>query len=117
MELIKKTLLGFLNLFLIFLLINNLVNSINQYKKGIDFYNQFKNNYEKEKYKNIRLKSEIIKKKSLYELEKTIRNNLNLTKENEYIILLPTPQVSPIFPSPTPIPNYLQWWYVFVKNN
>lgn len=113
MKLFKKIFL----IFLIIFLISSLINNFRQYQKSLNFYQQFKNEYEKEKYKNIKLKTEIIRKKSLFEIEKIIRNQLNLSKMEEYIIIIPTPSIAPSPTQPTIIPNCLKWWQVFAKNN
>ena len=75
----------------------------------------YKNDYEKEKKRNIELKTEVVKKKSLTEVEKTIRDKLNLLQPNEIAIILPTPSPSLISVTPTPAPNWQQWWQLFFK--
>jgi cell division protein FtsB len=107
-----KKILSLLILIFTFIL---LIKNFNWYKKTVDFYHQYQKEFEKEKSKNIYLKTELVRKKSLIEIEKTIRDKLGLTKENEYIIILPSliPKAKAI--SPTPLPNYLQWWYIFAK--
>lgn len=111
MQLIKKT-IGII--FLIFLF-SSLVKNIFNYTNKNQFYQDYKNDYEKENKKNIELKTEIAKKQSVSEVEKTIRNKLNLLKENEVAIILPVPTLTIITPTPTPAPNYIQWWWIFFK--
>jgi len=109
MEVIKKIFLIFLIGFLFSSLIPNIIN----YKNRISFYRQTKKEYEIEKKKQIELQTEIVKKKSADEVEKTIRNKLNLLKENEVVLIIPTPTD---IPSPTPTPilsNWEKWWRVF----
>ncbi len=102
----------FLIIFLIFLFSSLLPNVLN-YKNKIEFYQQIKKDYEEEKKKNIELKTKIINKKSIDEIEKTIRNKLNLSKENEVVIIIPSP-TKKILPSPTPVlKNWQKWWQIF----
>jgi len=109
MEIVRKTV--FL-LFMIFLF-TSLTRSYFEYQKNIKFYKSYQESYEKEKKKNITLKTEVLKQGDKYEIEKTIRNKLNLLKENEVALIIPessptpTPVVTPI------IPVYRQWWSVF----
>ena len=111
MRYIRKILLL---LFIIFLF-SSLLKNIFNYQSKLQFYQGFKNDYEKEKQKNIALKTDVLKKKSMSELEKTIRNKLNLLKPDEMAVSLPSPTPAPVTITPTPLPNYLQWWQVFVK--
>jgi len=111
MKLIKKILLILLLLFLFSSLLRNIID----YKNKYQFYLGYKNDYEREKKKNIELKTEVVKKKSLTELEKTIRDKLNLLRPNEVAVILPTPTKTPQ-PTPTPIlSNWEKWWQVFFK--
>jgi len=112
MALVKKILLSTFIVFLFVFLFKN----INEYQKQLQFYQEYKKEYEKEKYQNQKLKTEVIKKKSLAELEKNIRNKLNLTKENEMIILMDNqPNVTIAnFSSPNH-PNWKKWWLIFFK--
>lgn len=105
MKLIKNIIFFFLLLFLFSSLLKNLFG----YKSKLDFYQQFKQNFEKEKKRNIELKTEVVRKKSTEEIEKTIRNNLNLLKDNEIALIIPPPPKTPISIIPTPLPNWKQW--------
>lgn len=99
----------------IFFLFSSLIPGIRDYKNKISFYNQTKKEYEAEKKRQIELQTEIAKKKSTDEVEKTIRNKLNLLKENEIVLIVPTPTY---FPTPTPTPNlanWQRWWNIFFK--
>lgn len=111
MKLIKNIIFIFLLLFLFSSLLTNLFN----YKSKLDFYAQFKNNFEKERKRNIELKTEVVRKKSTEEIEKTIRNDLNLLKDNEIALIIPSPPVVPISVTPTPQPNWRQWWELYFK--
>lgn len=57
-----------------------------------------------------------VKTKDPYELERTIRNRLNLTKPGEVMIIVPHPTVKPVSPTPTPLPVYQQWVKTLFKN-
>jgi cell division protein FtsB len=112
MKLIKNVVFIFLILFLFSSLLRNLFS----YKSKLQFYQQFKQDYEKEKKHNIELKTEVVQKKSQEEIEKTIRNNLNLLKDNEIALIIPSPTKSPSPVTPTPLPNWQQWWKLYFKN-
>lgn len=106
---LKKIFIIALFIFLLYSLLPNLLN----YKNKIQFYEQIKKDYEEEKKKNIELKTQIIKKKSVDEIEKTIRNKLNLSKENEVVVIIPSP-TKKLTPSPTPVlKNWQKWWQIF----
>lgn len=85
------------------------------YQKKYAFYNTYKQANENEKKKNITLKTEIRKQDSQIELEKTIRNKLNLSRPDEVVLMIPTPTPSPIIITPTPEPNIIQWINLFIK--
>ena len=113
MKLIKNIVLLFLLIFLFSSLLRNLFG----YKSKLQFYQQFKQNFDRERKRNIELKTEVVRKKSLEEIEKTIRNNLNLLKDNEVALILPSPTKTPVSIIPTPLPNWRQWWELFFKKN
>lgn len=102
---------------IIIFLLSTLTKTIADYMKNMSFYNGYKAEYEKEKKRNIALKTQIIKNNDPYQLEKTIRNNLNLTRSNEVAIVLPTPTAIPTTPTPTPEPVWHQWSDVFFSHN
>ncbi len=113
MNLVKKLLF----LLLIVFLFSSLTKNFFDYKKNLRFHQQFKEEYEKEKKKNITLKTQILKKTDPAEIEKTIRNKLNLLRPNEIAILLPPPTSTPT-PLITPfLPIYQQWWSLFFGKN
>ena len=93
-------------------MIRNLVN----YREKLKFYDTYKVEYDKEYKKNLALKTEYLKKTDQYEIEKTIRNKLNLVKENEVSIILPVITPQPAVVSPTPLPNWQQWKNLFFSN-
>ena len=111
MKLIKNIVLLFLLIFLFSSLLRNLFG----YKSKLQFYQQFKQNFDREKKRNIELKTEVVRKKSLEEIEKTIRNNLNLLKDNEVALIIPSPTKTPVSVTPTPFSNWKQWWELFFK--
>lgn len=110
MRLFQKIFLLLIVLFLFFSLTKNFFD----FRKSLDFYLNFKNDYLYEKKKNIELKTELIKEKDPHEIEKTIRNKLNLFKPNEKAIILPNLKLS-VTPTPTPTPPiYKQWLNLFL---
>ena len=111
MKLIKNIIFVFLLLFLFSSLLRNLFG----YKSKLQFYQQFKQNFDRETKRNIELKTEVVRKKSVEEIEKTIRNNLNLLKDNEVALIIPSPPKVLISVTPTPLPNWRQWWELYFK--
>lgn len=111
MKLIKNIIFLLFLLFLFSSLLKNLFN----YKSKLDFYQQFKQNFEKEKKRNIELKTDVVRKKSTEEIEKTIRNDLNLLKDNEVALIIPSPPKIALSVTPTPLPNWQQWWELYFK--
>lgn len=111
MKAVKNTLAVFLIVFLLFSLLKNIFN----YKDKMKFFEDYRQDYEAEKKKNIELKTEIVKKKSVTEVEKTIRNDLNLLKDDEIALILPSPTPTPVRLTPTPAPSWKQWLDLFVK--
>jgi len=85
------------------------------YRNKLQFYQQYKGEYDKEKKANITLKTEVLKKTSNTELEKTIRNKLNLLRPDEVAVMLPSPTPIPIISIPIPLPVWKQWWKLFLK--
>ena len=111
MKLIKKV---FFLLVLVFFFFS-LTKSYFDFRKNSQFYQGYKDNYEKEKKRNLELKTTFLKKNSFYEIEKAIRNKLNLLRPGEVAVIIPNPAISPT-PSPTsPPPVYQQWLNIFVK--
>ncbi len=102
-------------IFVIVFLFYSLVKNTLDYRRNLQFYQNYRDNYLKENKTNITLKTELLKNNSLMELEKTIRNKLNLLRPNEVAIIsnLPTPTPAPL--TPTPLPHYQQWWSLFTQ--
>jgi hypothetical protein len=111
-SMIKNVLIGLIAVFLLFSLIKN----VSEYQKNIAFFKSFQKEYFDQQEKNNKLKTQMVMEKDPAELEKTIRNKLNLLKENEIAVIVPTPTPTPVIVTPTPPPVYQQWFKVFVKN-
>ncbi|OGK12810.1 hypothetical protein A3C98_04155 [Candidatus Roizmanbacteria bacterium RIFCSPHIGHO2_02_FULL_37_15] len=109
MKLVRKVVLFLIVLFFFSSLTKNLLD----YGKKLSFYEDYRREYENEKKRNIELKTQLLKKSDTNEIEKTIRNKLNLLKPDEVAIILRQPSPTPVVITPTPLPNYLQWWKVF----
>lgn len=109
---VKNILIGLIGVFLI----TSIIKSVTEYRKNLKFHATFKEEYQKEKDRNNQLRMQAIHESDSFELEKTIRNRLNLIKENEVAIIVPTPTTTPVRPTPTPQPVYQQWAAVFFKN-
>lgn len=62
------------------------------------------------------LKTQILKEKDPNEIEKTIRNKLNLSQPNEVIIMVPSPTPTPTIAITPTIPVYKEWAQAFFKN-
>ncbi|QQS44362.1 septum formation initiator family protein [Candidatus Roizmanbacteria bacterium] len=109
MQRIKRLLLYLLILFFI----TSLTRSLIDYGKNQQFYQDYKNEYENEKKRNVELKTQLVKSQDINEFEKIVRDKLNLHKSNEYILVIPNPTPTVLTPTPTPVPNYQQWIDVF----
>jgi hypothetical protein len=112
MGVIKKLIVAFLILFFLSALTKNFF----EYRKNLEFYNSFKNDYDTEYKKNISLRTQIIKNNDPNQIEKTIRDKLNLVKEKELVVIIPPPTPTPVIIIPTPMPVYEQWVHTFFKN-
>ena len=102
-------------IFFVLFLFSSLVRNLFDYRNKLQFYQEYKGEYDKEKKDNITLKTEVLKKTSQTELEKTIRNKLNLLKPDEVAVMLPSPTPIPIIPTPIPLTVWQQWWKLFFK--
>lgn len=109
MQRIKRLLLYLL----IFFFITSLTRSLLEYGKNQQFYQDYKNEYQKEKKRNTELKTQLVKTEDINEFEKIVRDKLNLHKSNEYILVIPNPTPTVLTPTPSPVPNYRQWLEVF----
>lgn len=109
MKIVKRIMFVLLFIFLI----SSVSKSILDYRNKLEFYNSYKKDYEDAKKRNTTLKTEILKKSDPQELEKTIRNQLNLLREDEIDVILPPPSPTPTILIPTPQPNWSKWQNIF----
>jgi hypothetical protein len=105
----RNLVLGFLVLFFF----SSLTRNFFEYRRNLSFHAGFKEEYETEQRRNNELKSQLVKTQDPYEMEKTIRNNLNLMKDGEIAVLLPDPTATPVPVTPTVIPPADQWRDLF----
>lgn len=109
MDLAKRILYIIIVIFLFFSLTKNLLD----YNSTVQFYESYRKEFDDQKKKNLTLKTHILKSKDPNELEKTIRNRLNFTKQGEVAIIVPEPTKKVAVPTPTPASNYIRWWTAF----
>ncbi len=112
MKIVKRIIFAILIIFLFFSLTKNIFD----YKKTLNFYQSFKNDYEKEKKRQISLQTQALKNSDKNAIEKTIRDKLNLLKPDEIEVIIPIPTPTPIIITPPPAPVYKQWLQVFFQN-
>lgn len=112
MKIVYRIVLAGIILFFIWSLARNFF----EYQKNIAFYRSFREDYTATKQENTRLKTSILIASDSSQLEKTIRDRLNLSKEGEFVVILPTPTPNLTTPTPTPEPAYMQWLHVYFKN-
>lgn len=113
MNLLKKIIFGIIIVFIFFSLTKNIFD----YKKTVDFYQSFKKDYEREKKDNVTLRTNVLKNRDQREIEKTIRNKLNLLKPGEIAVIIPNPTPTPVVVKPTPEPVFMQWFHTFFWYN
>lgn len=101
-----------LSIFLFF----SLTKTIFDYHNTLTFYQGYKDEYEAAHHNHIALQTKILRSSDENELEKTIRNKLNLLKQNEIAVIVPLPSLTPTVLTPTPAPPYRQWESVFLDN-
>jgi cell division protein FtsB len=110
MKFIKKIILGLVLILVFSASIKNLI----KYKEKYQFYLSFEKEYQRLKKENIELKTELLRKKDRFEIEKKIREKLNLGAAGETVIILPPqPTPQPTVITPTPKPNWQQWMEVY----
>jgi len=112
----KPTFKKILMLAIIFILFFNLVKSFRKLTDRLGIIKEAKLELVEEEKRQENLKRELAKTQSLEFIEKAARDKLNMGKEGELIILLPTPVLSP---SPTPITidkaaNWQKWARLFM---
>ena len=108
----RRILLFFVALFFL----TALSKSIFEYRNNLSFYQQYKQDFEEEKKRNIELKTQLVKTEDSFEFEKTVRNKLNLHKQDEVMVVIPNPTPTVLSPTPTVVPNYMKWLDAFLKN-
>lgn len=109
--LFKKGFFIFLSVFLIYSLVKNILD----FAKKTAFYRAYGQEFEEEKEKNKKLKSELMKNQDYYVVEKNIREKLQLLKEDEIDVLITRPSPTPTsIPTPTRSP-IKQWYELFVR--
>jgi hypothetical protein len=85
------------------------------YQRNISFYDQTKNNFEKALLENKEVKIHMQAGSSPFEIEKNLRNKQNLLRNNEIIVIIPSPTLIPTpFVRPTGLP-YQQWMRLFFQ--
>ena len=99
---------------LLIFLSSSLIKNLIDYQSKKAFYESYKDQYESEKKRNLALKTALLKKSDLNEIEKTIRNKLGLLKPDEVAIILPQPTPEPTVLVPTPGPNWKQWMNLYI---
>ncbi|MBP9691477.1 septum formation initiator family protein [Candidatus Woesebacteria bacterium] len=109
MQRFRRILLVLLALFFI----TSLTRGVVEYAKNQQFYRDYRDEYEREKKRNIELKTQLVKTQDINEFEKIVRDKLNLQQPNEFVIIIPEPTKAVITPTPTPVANYAQWIEVF----
>ncbi len=109
MQLVRSVLVVVFFLFLLFALSKNIVD----YRRNIKLHETLKKEYEDKKKDNIKLKTNVLRYNDPDELEKTIRNKLNMVKEDEVAVIIAKPSPVPFAPSPTPQQPYKQWFSFF----
>lgn len=113
MKLLKQIILVIIVVFLFFSLTKNIFD----YKNTLDFYQGFKKGYEKERQENVTLRTQVLKNRDQREVEKTIRNKLNLLKPGEIAVIIPNPTPTPVISKATPESVYKQWFHAFFWYN
>lgn len=113
MQTVRKTMLVLLSVFLFF----SLTKTIFDYRNTLVFFQGFRTEYETTKHENIALQTSILRASDHNELEKTIRNKLNLLKKNEIAVIVPLPTPTVFIPTSTPAPPYKQWQKVLIRGN
>lgn len=101
--------------FILFALVISLSKNILQYQEKQNFLTLFELNLKKEINENKKLKNEILTNQDPVVIEEKIRDNLNLSKKGESIIILPEENIKIIKPQAKIQPSiFIQWWNTFV---
>lgn len=108
---IKDIFLIFILLFLLISLTKGVFIYIDRFK----IYESLQKKAEKLEKQKIELQTRIKKAQSYDYLEKKIRDDLQLTKPGETVVILSYPTPTPPSPTPTPKPIPLQWVEIFIR--
>ncbi len=96
-------------LILFIFFITSLTRNLVGYYKNLSYHKDYADRYKEEDKRNRTLKTQVLKEKDPNELEKTIRNKLNLSQPNEIVIMVPTVTPTPtVYIKPT-VPVYKEW--------
>ena len=97
----------------LFFLVISLIRNVTDYQRNISFYEQTKNNFDKSLLENKQLKVQKQSSSSPFEVEKSLRNKQNLLRDNEIMVIIPSPSPIPTPQvEPTEVP-YKQWIRLF----
>jgi cell division protein FtsB len=102
------------------LIINNLAHSIYVIWQKQDLITKAQNSLQEEQNENQKLKKAIAQVNNPEFIESQARNNLNLAKPNEEIVVIPTGTIA-VKPSTSLVPqdsqpNWQKWWDYFFKS-
>lgn len=95
------------------LLIVSLTGNIFDYQQKIKFFEQYKKELTEKEEKNKELKSELVKAKDYYQVEKKIREKLNLLKPDEVAVILPKQTPTSTLTPKQEKPPLRQWIELF----
>lgn len=99
----------------LFFLIVSLIRNVGDYNKNLTFYDETKVNFQAAQEKN---KALVIRKRSNssdFEIEKNLRDKQSLVRDNEYMIIIPSPSPTPLpYRGPTEAP-FRQWVRLFFE--
>ena len=98
----------------LFFLVISLIRNVIDYQRNMSFYNQTKNNFDKAQLENKVLKVQKQSDSSPFEVEKNLRNKQNLLRENEIIVIIPSPSPLPtpfVRPTKAPIKQWIELFF------
>lgn len=102
-------------LIVLFFLVVSLIRNGFDYQRNISFYDQTKANFEKATTNNKELKLRKQASSSPFEVEKNLRNKQTLLRNNEIMVIIPSPSPNPTpRVAPTEYP-YRQWMQLFFQ--